>query len=488
MNNILLALGFSLTLGMISPVRAITLTPFGANGEGGSKNGQTLTIGPGGTVFELDGFLNMDGMDLNGAQFGVSAQLSRDPLPAGVGFVFTNYLSSDQAGLVLSYTFTNTGAAVLTNMNFFVLLDAEIDQATNTFYNEYGSVGGNFAAHGYDANEWQMDEPDFLSGTLLKNLFVGALNDSNSVPPSAIDDVAMSLGFSLGNLNPGEDATVLVQISEQGHTLGSFSLAQHDNDAASKTVITLSGAMPVTISQMSNPAHELLVLQGRAFRDGNTNGAANPTDLGLSGVTVSLLSNSIPVMTNVTDSAGQYQFSVPPGLQPGTYTVTAAANGLTFVPVPAALKANFALSNPFSVALPKAVPVLHFDFRGAAVQPFGDISGLVQFNVSSWKINYAKGSLLGDLVITNPAGSGAAFGLPWKLGLQASTNFFFVRPDGILPDGVTNVDLSTTISARLTGGLLNPGQGIVLTNAVEIYSLYRNAPTNTLFEIWAAQQ
>jgi hypothetical protein len=281
---------------------------------------------------------------------------------------------------------------------------------------------------------------------------------------------------------------VLVQISELGHALGSVSLSQHDHDSASTTVITLSGAMPATASQMLNPPHELLVLQGRAVKDGSTNGAANPTANGVSGVTVSLLSNSIPVMTNLTDFAGQYQFSVPPGLAPGTYTVSAVAAGLTFVAVLPAQAAYFAASDPSTITLPVSVPTLNFDFRGSVVQQFANVSGLVKFGLSAWNLNYAAGSLRGNLSITNPVGSGATFGPPWKLGLMASTNFYYRYPGGPLPDGVTNVDVSAAISAQKTGGLLAPGQSVVLTNAVEIYSRYRLAPTNTLFEIWAGQQ
>ena len=480
MKNILLAVVFGWSLAAAVPSRAITFGSFGPNGEGGTKNGQAMTIGPGGTVFELDGFLDIDGMDLNGSQYGVSAQLSRDALPAGMGYGFTNYLSSDQGDLVLSYTFTNTSSTVFSNLYFFVLLDPEIDEQTNTFFNEYGAISGAPGLHGFDASQWQIDEPDFQTGTLLKNIFLGALNGSNAVPPSALNDVAMSLGFSLGSLNPGAGSTVLVQISQQGDALGSFSLVQHDSDPASTTVITLSGLIP-----------SLLVLKGQAVSDGNTtssNAPANPSTIGLSNVVVTLSSNSIPVMTNVTDSAGQYLFSVPPGIQPGTYSVSAVADGLTFVSVPPAVKAYFATSNPSTNTLPMLVPVLNFDFRGAIVPPPPpsgtnvNVSGFLPFGLS-WKLNYATGSLLGTLSITNPT-SGSAFGPPWQLGLKSSPMFYFAHPAGTLPDGVTNIDLSTAMNGQLPGGVLNPGV-VVLTNAVEIYSLYRSAPTNGLFEIWA---
>ena len=87
----------------------IAETPFQDNGAGGFVSDQMLTIGPDGAVFELDAFVNMAGLDLNGAGVeGTSAQLGlSDPLPAGLDFSFSAEISADQTDLVLSYTFTN---------------------------------------------------------------------------------------------------------------------------------------------------------------------------------------------------------------------------------------------------------------------------------------------------------------------------------------------------------------------------------------------
>jgi hypothetical protein len=470
-------------LGTPPASRAITVGPFGAHGEGGSKNGQTFTIGTGGTVFEVDGFLEMSGADLNGPEFGVSAQLSRDPLPAGLGFSFTNLLSADQTSLTLSYTFTNTtSSTVFSNLYFFVLFDPEIDEQINTFFNEYATTNGAPGVHGYDPGEWQVDEPGYKNGNLVRDIFLGALNNSNAIPATAPNDVASSLGFPLGNLSPGMDATVLFQITENGNGLGSLSIVQHDSSPSSATQITSSGVMPVTGSQMNNPSRQLLVLEGKVVKDRSTNGPANPTGPGISGVTVLLMSNSIPVRTNSTDSGGNYQFSVPPGLHPGSYSVAAQApNGLTFVPVGASQGAYFATSDPSTNTLPMTVPELNFDFRGAEAETFGNVSGLVKFGVQSWTLNRATGSLMGTLSITNPASSTASFGPPWQMGLVASTNYIYASPSGTLPDGTAYEGLGTVV-------VLGPGQSVVLTNAINIYSLYRTAPPNSQFEIWATQQ
>ncbi len=179
---------------------------------------------------------------------------------------------------------------------------------------------------------------------------------------------------------------------------------------------------------------------------------------------------------------------MPPGLQPGTYGVKAEAAGLTFLPVPPAQKAYFATSNPSTVTLPMPVPILNFDVRGAVVQQFGNVSDVLQFGFQSWTLNRATGSLLGTLSITNPAGSGASFGPPWQLGLKSSPSFYYPHPGGTLLDGVSYVDASAAVNARVPGSVLNPGQWVMLTNAVEVYSLDRTAPPNTLFELWATQQ
>ena len=223
MKQKLLALVFCWMAWLAVPAMAITFTPFGSHGEGGSKNGQSFLIGPGGSVYEYDAFLYVAGQDLNGVVLGASAQLSRDNPPTGLDWGVTPALSADQADLVLTYTFTNTTATAFSNLRFFVLLDAEIDQATNTFFNEYGTLKGTVGHGSADGSpdQWQIDEPGFLTGTLYRNLFLGSLNNSNSIPQNAPNDVAMSIGFSLGSLEPGSVTTLRGMISENGRSLGS---------------------------------------------------------------------------------------------------------------------------------------------------------------------------------------------------------------------------------------------------------------------------
>lgn len=246
---------------------AISLTPFGPFGEGGASNGQSFSIGTGGSVFEVDAFLNIGGMDLNGGFFGTSAQLSLDPLPVGLSYSFSSSLSLDSTDLTLSYTFSNNTGGFLSNVQFFSFLDAEIDEPINSFFNEYGDVIGTVGTGAADADpdSWEIDEPGFLFGDIYDNLFLGALDNSNGVPSSFPDDPSMALGFSLGGLNPLDAATINILISEDGDSIGSLALAHFDSDTRSNTVITLSGQSAVTpITSVPEPSTLVLLGSGLA--------------------------------------------------------------------------------------------------------------------------------------------------------------------------------------------------------------------------------
>jgi len=352
------------------PLSAITFGPFGPNGEGGTRNGQTMLIGSGGSVYELDGFLGIGSLDLNGSQEGTCAQLSRDSLPAGLTYGFASALSSNQADLVLTYSFTNTTAGTFSDLRFFILLDTEIDEATNTFFNEYAVVQGTSGSGPADADpdQWQADEPGFQQGSLFRNLLLGALSNSNAVPPTALNDAALALGFSLGNLTNGNWTAVQIMISESTNRLGSLALVQHDSSPASTTTATLSGIARVNVS------------------------------------------------------------------------------------------------------------------------PFGDVTTLLPMGFTQWQLDRTTGSLLGTLSISNSLPGAVSFGPPFQLGLHPAPNFFYPHLAGTLPDGLSYVDLSAAALAQVAGGVIRPGQRLVLTNAVEIYSLTRTPPASSQFEIWATRQ
>ncbi len=217
---------------------AISITPFGANGEGGSINGQTFTIGAGGQVYEIDAFVNIGGQDLNGGTPGTSAQLSIDPLPLGLDFVFSAGLSADSTDLTLSYSFTNNTGSDLTDFVFLSFVDADIDAASNTFYNEFATTSGTL----HQGQNFEVDEPGYQFGNIFNNLRRGDLDGTNAVLEGSPEDVGMALSFGLPVFELGDTFGIEIMLSEDGDSLGTFLISQGDIDPASITRIAYSGA------------------------------------------------------------------------------------------------------------------------------------------------------------------------------------------------------------------------------------------------------
>lgn len=106
--------------------------------------------------------------------------LNHDELPAAGSF-------DEETGLgTLTWT---TGAAG--SHTFLAMFDHEIDQASNTFFNEFGSAGGPPA----DGQSWEIDEPGFMFGDIYDNVLEGVLDNTNGVSAGSEDDVSMALGW-----------------------------------------------------------------------------------------------------------------------------------------------------------------------------------------------------------------------------------------------------------------------------------------------------
>jgi hypothetical protein len=269
--NVLLSLAPVACLLLVAPeARAISFTSFGPNGEGGDINGQTMTIGSGGSAYEIDAFVNVSGSDLNGAATGTSAQLSLDPLPADLAFAFSTELSADGHDLLLSYELTNISASTLTGVTFLSFLDADIDNAINTYFDEYAVTAGSLAA----GQNFEVDEPGYLFGDIYENLLIGSLDGTNAIPIGNPDDVSMALSFELAPLASGQKTIMQIMISEAGNSIGSFAIRQADIDPGSATQITYSGrafspAVPEPSAALLYTAGMLLVsvsLRGRRRR------------------------------------------------------------------------------------------------------------------------------------------------------------------------------------------------------------------------------
>jgi len=221
-----------------SPAAAISYTPFGGGGEGGWINGQTFTIAPGGRVYEVDAFVNLAGYDLNGGAVGTAAQLSIDSLPAGLSLSFSSTLSSDSTDLTLSYSLTNQTGSALLGLTFLSFLDADIDAAINTTFNEFASVSGTAPA----GESYEVDAP-FGAGNIFSHLLSASLDGTNAFPSGSQGDVSMALSFDVAQLADGATSIFEILVSEDGSALGGIVLTQSDPNSAAPTVVTYSGTV-----------------------------------------------------------------------------------------------------------------------------------------------------------------------------------------------------------------------------------------------------
>lgn len=222
---------------------AFTTATFGANGQSGSLNGQVLTFGSGGEVYELDAFFAIAGQDLNGFTAGTAAQLSTHSLPSAVNYTFSSLLNADKTQLTLTYRFANSTIAPIDNAWFAVFVDPQIDEPVNGYANEAGLAFGAIGAGAGDSDPdaWEIDEPGYVFGDIFSNLLSRSLDSSNATPEAQPDDVSLGLAFNLGSLPPLATAVIDVLLSDSGATLSGFSLQHLDTSPTSPDRLTISG-------------------------------------------------------------------------------------------------------------------------------------------------------------------------------------------------------------------------------------------------------
>jgi hypothetical protein len=109
-------------------------------------------------------------------------------LPGGFGGTF------DFSTGLGTLTYTQTVAAGET-LAFAAFFDHEIDEATNTFFNEYGEKGSPISGGGWS---WEIDEPGYVFGDIYTHFLAFGtgtdFDNSNGVPSSKPDDVSMAIG------------------------------------------------------------------------------------------------------------------------------------------------------------------------------------------------------------------------------------------------------------------------------------------------------
>lgn len=171
----------------------------------------------------------------------ISENANGDVLPG------TNTLDANGFGEV---TLEVTGVGSHSVVGFF---DFEIDEANNTFFNEFGSTGGTLAT----GQSWEIDEPGFVSGDIYDNMLAGSLDNTNSLPVSAPDDVSFALGWDF-ILNTAQTATITFALSDILST-SDFFLQHTDNEVGPSfdqvesvflwSSIEITGDTPVSVSE-----------------------------------------------------------------------------------------------------------------------------------------------------------------------------------------------------------------------------------------------
>lgn len=148
--------------------------------------------------------------------------------------------------------------------NAIGFVDPEISQDDNTWYNEYGASHGSLAA----GQSWEIDEPGIIYGDIVdngigngNNVQSGTLDNTNSVPITAPDDVSMALGWDF-TLNVGETATAQFFLtSALPSNFNGFYLTQTDPDSN----LILYYYSTLTIQNGQTPEPPTLALLGIAL-------------------------------------------------------------------------------------------------------------------------------------------------------------------------------------------------------------------------------
>ena len=121
------------------------------------------------------------------------------------------------------------------DLKVFFFMDLSIEESSNTFFNEFGKYVG------IKADYWQIDEPDYLSGNIVKNLNKGTLDNTNHIASQNIDDVAMALGFDIDSIDMGEMRIFKITLSP--NNIGG--LVQIDDTTHHKVYFDVDMILPV---------------------------------------------------------------------------------------------------------------------------------------------------------------------------------------------------------------------------------------------------
>jgi len=127
-------------------------------------------------------------------------------------------LPFDFGGVSLGRTITAAG-----NHNVVLMVDAEIDESLNTFFNELGSAHGSLAA----GQSWQIGDPMAAGG--IYDLTLGGALTNSDLNGGQLNDVALALGWNF-TLGADQKANLLFALSDTLPDSG-FYLEQYDRES-----------------------------------------------------------------------------------------------------------------------------------------------------------------------------------------------------------------------------------------------------------------
>ncbi len=146
--------------------------------------------------------------------------------------------------------------SLLGSHDFIAFFDHEIDQATTTFFNEYGDT-----VNTPDATQsWEIDEPGYVFGDIYDHVLAGSLDNSNAVPQATPDDVSWAIGWNF-TLAAGDTAMISLILSDIAPTSG-FYLSQTDTYTSETIYYSSTLDIPLSGAPVPEPSTILLVGTG----------------------------------------------------------------------------------------------------------------------------------------------------------------------------------------------------------------------------------